>query len=81
MRLLKKIANGSMSSSKKGVGQRCIRGRSTFRLFYSRFLDVSPSTLSDRKTNKTNMDKPIKAKAKGIKGKIYRATFTTREVS
>lgn len=47
----------------------------------ARFLDVSPATLSYRKTNKTNQDKPIKAKWKGIKGKKYRATFSTREVS
>ena len=47
----------------------------------AKFLDVSPSTLSDRKTGKAAPDKPIKAKAKGLEGKRYRATFSTREVS
>ena len=41
------------------------------------FLGINPSVLSDRRTNRTNPDRPIKAKAKHLKGKIYRATFST----
>ena len=35
----------------------------------------------NKKKKKTKQDTPIKAKWKGIKGKKYRATFSTREVS
>ena len=43
----------------------------------ARFLGVTPSHFSNRRTNKTNPDRPIKAKAKHLKGKSYRVTFPT----
>ena len=44
----------------------------------AKFLGVAKATLSNRKT--MGSDKPIKAKAKGIEGKLYRATFSTLKV-